>query len=174
MKSQKTKQQIKDVYTFIEENAQQYIINGKTVKPMCYAIMFNKKEEVAMFPMSLSLIQTENMREVFLQELGKILIANKVKVSMFMSVTVATLYKKDDTDKQKGTTFLICSARDSLDNSKHSFYKVISKNGGYSLESDGTEMSEKDWDIRTKKKKGQYEFNDILLNSLWKGYRKLK
>lgn len=161
----------KELYEYMIEKNVDIILKGKEIDPNCYSIIFNKKGDVSTFPIPLNFASSPKERQELLSTMGSILKKNKVKVSMFLLVTTATAFKKDDLNDRREC--LIFSARDSLDNQRFSMFNVNRKDGKVSVElmRDGDSNG---WKTKAEIKKTGTLMEDSLLHTIWKEYRKLK
>jgi len=164
-------QKNREIYDYMVEANKKIILSGKDIESVCYAIVFNKKDDFSIFPIPLSQAGNANERRALLSEVGKILKINKVKVKMFMLSTTARIFKKENEEDKKEC--ILFSARDYLDNQRNSVYEIIKKENGVELK----EMEDNpnlDWKTKGKIGKDKPKFEDSLLNSVWSEYRKLK
>jgi len=164
-------QKNKEIYDYMVEANSKIILSGKQTESVCYAIVFNKKDDFSIFPIPLSQAGNANERRALLTEVGKILKLNKVRVKMFMLSTTAHIFKKDNEQEKKEC--LLFSARDYLDNQRNSVYEIVKKDNKVELREieDNPNLG---WNIKGKSKRGGQKFEDSLLNSIWGEYRRLK
>jgi len=166
----KTVQQNKEIYDYMVSANKKIILSGKNIDPTCYAVVLNEKKEFSIFPIPLNQAGIPEERIALLSAMAKILKKNKVKVNMFLTITTATVHKKNETEKKE---CLIFSAKDSLDNSRYSMYNIIKKDGKIEL----NELEDKSsigWNNKDKIEKEGDKFEDSMLTSFWNEYRKCK
>ena len=170
----------KELYDYMVEANKKIIASGKEIDPTCYSIVFNKKSEFAIVPIPLSQTSIKEHREKVFFEVNKILNENKVKVSMFLLVTTAWVFKKKEKynvseinlidDKKE---CLVLSAIDSLDNKRYTMYEISRKDNNVSLQLIEDHCS-KGWDIKEITKPEKHFEKNSLLDNFWVLYRSLK
>ena len=155
----------KEIFDYMEDANKKILLSGKQIDPTCYAIVYNKKEEFSIYPIPLSQAVFPSEREALLKMMAGVLRMNKVKVKMFLMVTVAIVQKKDYSEEPKNC--LLVSARDYLDNQKNTLFEISEANGVVNL----TEVEKRPKDGWVSKKSKGIE--DSLLNTIWKEYRRV-
>ncbi len=174
-------EKVKAVYGFLTEKKIEQIKNGESIDAMCYAVSFDKKDELSILPIPLGSLQGIEERELLLREMGKILKKEKVKVKLFMIATEAWMSKivqKEGeapirpSEDPNGIEVLILSGRDCYDNINYQMLKM-KREKGKPIALEHMEESLEAW--RKQEKKGdKLVVVDHFLDSIWTEYRKSK
>lgn len=156
------------VYEFLVVKNKEVVLKGNKANPTCYAVYFDRKNEVSVLPIPLVDLQTTTERKFLLEEMAKILKKEKVKVKMFMLIAQVLMSKTEQKDKKE---VLMLSARDCFDNVNYQILEVKQEpTGGIEL-SDITPENAVGW-RKIEIKDGIKIIDDTLLDAIWKQYRK--
>jgi len=158
----------KAVYEFLVEKNKETVLKGNKANPNCYAVYFDKKNEVSVLPIPLVGLQNEAERKLLLEAMAEILKREKVKVKMFIIVAQVRMSKPEDENIKE---VLMLSARDCFENVNYQILELKPGLANIIEFSDITPRGSRGW-RKISVKDGVKVIDDTLMDAVWKQYKK--